>query len=219
MSFTYFCFKVKVLAPYWKMELLELFNVLFWVMQIFRSNFRPLNNVLERNDFNNFMLNSVTTLRKNEVWARWPDPQCCIKCFFFKIQWTVRISSLQDWKHTIFLVISFFSNFFLLFFWHWPFCFEFFAIFRAKIMQLKYFDETVTSLIFLFLFFWSGDVRPIDPKNKFCSNFEAVTIMRPGLIFLNSENDLKEKLYHLYWGVRSSSANFVFIKSVTLNIC
>ena len=99
---SYFCFKVKVLAPYWKMELLELFNVLFWVMQIFRSNFRPLNNVLERNDFNNFMLNSVTTLRKNEVWARWPDPQCCIKCFFFKIQWTVRISSLQDWKSNIF---------------------------------------------------------------------------------------------------------------------
>ena len=25
-------------------------------------------------------------------------------------------------------------------------------------------------------------------------------IMRPGLMSLNSGNDLKEKLYHLYWG-------------------
>ena len=42
-------------------------------------------------------------------------------------------------------------------------------------------------------------------------------IMRPGLMSLNSGNDLKEKLYHLYWGVRSSSANFVFIKSASIS--
>lgn len=72
-------------------------------------------------------------------------------------------------------------------------------------------------MIFLFLFLWPGNVRPIDPKNKICSNFEAVMIMRPGLMSLNSGNDLKEKLYHLYWGVRSSSANFVFIKSASIS--
>ena len=72
-------------------------------------------------------------------------------------------------------------------------------------------------MIFLFLFLRPGNVRPIDPKNKICSNFEAVMIMRPGLMSLNSGNDLKEKLYHLYWGVRSSSANFVFIKSASIS--
>ena len=56
----------------------------------------------------------------------------------------------------------------------------------SKIMTYA-FDETKYLGV---LFLQPGDVRPIDPETKFCSHFEAVTIMRPGLMVFNSENHL-----------------------------
>ena len=58
------------------------------------------------------------------------------------------------------------------------------------------------------------DVRLKVPKNKFFS----ITFLRPALIFLNSENNLKEKIFHQPWGVWSSRANLAFSKSVVLTI-
>ena len=43
----------KVLAPYRKIQMLNLPHVLFWVVQNFRAFSRPLNRVLEGNAFNN----------------------------------------------------------------------------------------------------------------------------------------------------------------------
>ena len=51
------------------------------------------------------------------------------------------------------------------------------------------------------------DVRLKVPKNKFCSHFEAVTFLRPALIFLNSENNLKEKIFHQPWAGGGGSSH------------
>ena len=49
-----FLLRGKVLALYRKIEMLELQLFSFGVMQKFRPFSRPLNNGLEKNDFNNF---------------------------------------------------------------------------------------------------------------------------------------------------------------------
>ena len=56
MFYYLFLFQGKVLASYRKIEMLELPNVLFWVVQNFRSNSRPLNTVLEGSGLNDFDL-------------------------------------------------------------------------------------------------------------------------------------------------------------------
>ena len=47
------------------------------------------------------------------------------------------------------------------------------------------------------------DVRLKVPKNKFFS----ITFLRPALIFLNSENNLKEKIFHQPWAGGGGSSH------------
>ena len=56
-------------------------------------------------------------------------------------------------------------------------------------------------------------------NSKMCPHFYTVTSWGPQIFFLDSENDLKEKMFHMLWGVRPSSANLSFSKSVAFSMC
>ena len=133
-----------------------------------------------------------------------------MKYFFFQIQWRIGISYWQTCTCNVSHVILLFQFLIEKRYINVAWC----LLEKLRQFQNKNYDISFPRDQYLgVLFLEPGDVRPIGPKTKFCSHFEAITVMRPGLIFLNWENHLKTFLFHLYWGVRSSRANFVFLKS------
>ena len=95
-----FLFQGKVLAPYRKIETWPL-NLLFWVVQNFRSILRPLNKDLEKNVFNNF--NCIAwelskTVRNLKIRATLAFGQPYITCYINFIELSAIIFEHNDWK-------------------------------------------------------------------------------------------------------------------------
>ena len=155
------------------------------------------------------------TLRKNEVWAWWPDPQSCMEYFSFRIQWRIRIYTEQTCKCTVFQVISLFQFFIykklLKVVWFW-------LEKSRKQNKTKLWQMLSTRLLPRLFLFWPPVKRPFNYQIKICPHFEAATFKRPRPMYLNWEKNLEQKIFHQPWGVWSSRASLIFSKSEVAGI-